>query len=87
VSSKYEHHTRVLQACLWDMRRLIEGELRELTEAQERLEAFVAVPTGDRRMAMAAALDERFKTLVRTNENVLKLLYDACDGTRKLSED
>jgi hypothetical protein len=77
---------RLLQSVLWDMRRLIEGELRELTEAQERVDAFVAAPSPERRASMAADLDERFKTLVRTNERVLQLLYDACGGTQKLGD-
>jgi hypothetical protein len=82
-----EHATRLLQSCFWEMRRLIESELRELTEAQERLDAFVNLPTPDRRDALASDLAERVRMLSRTNEQVLRLLYDASDNAQKLAKD
>lgn len=82
-----DHATRRLQTCFWEMRRLIEAELRELTEVQERLDTFVTLPTPDRRDALATDLAERVGMLSRTNEQVLRLLYDASDNAQKLAQD
>ena len=72
-----ERTARALQGCLWEIRTVVEAETHELTEAQRRLDVFVAAPSKDREELLSSDLFERLKTLIRTNEHVLRLLYDA----------
>jgi hypothetical protein len=70
----------------WELRTQIEGELRELTEAQQRLDTFVQRPTADAQDAILTDLHARLTVLVRTNERVLRILYDAVAQADRLRE-
>ena len=72
---------------LWELRAQIEGELRELTEAQMRLDTFAHRPTVDAQDAVLADLHARLTVLVRTNERVLRILYDAVSQADRLRQD
>lgn len=76
-----------LAGYLWELRTQIEGELRELTEAQQRLETFSNRPTVDAQDAVLADLHARLTVLVRTNERVLRILYDAVSQADRLRQD
>lgn len=69
---------------LWELRTQIEGELRELTQAQQRLDAFARRPTADAQDAVFADVHARLSVLVRTNERVLRILYDAVSQADRL---
>lgn len=72
---------------LWELRAQIEGELRELTEAQLRLDTFAQRPTMEAQDAVLADLHARLTVLVRTNERVLRILYDAVSQADRLRQD
>ena len=72
---------------LWELRTQIEGELRELTEAQQRLDTFTQHPTAIAQEAIVADLHARLSVLVRTNERVLRILYDAVSQADRLRQD
>ena len=72
---------------LWELRAQIEGELRELTEAQMRLDTFAQRPTSDTQDAALADVHARLTVLVRTNERVLRILYDAVSQADRLRQD
>ncbi len=76
-----------LMGYLWELRTQIEGELRELTEAQQRLDAFAQRPTADAKDAVLADVHARLSVLVRTNERVLRILYDAVSQADRLRQD
>lgn len=78
---------QTLMRYLWELRAQIEGELRELTEAQQRLDAFAHRPTPDAQDAVIADLHARLSVLVRTNERVLRILYDAVSQADRLRQD
>ena len=77
---------QTLVGYLWELRTQIEGELRELTEAQQRLNAYAHRPTVDAQDAVIGDLHTRLTVLVRTNERVLRILYDAVSQTDRLRE-
>jgi hypothetical protein len=76
-----------LAGYLWELRTQIEGELRELTEAQQRLDAFAQRPTADAQDVVIGDLHARLTVLVRTNERVLRILYDAVSQADRLRQD
>jgi hypothetical protein len=77
---------QTLVGYLWELRTQIEGELRDLTEAQQRLNALAHRPTVDAADAVIGDLHARLTVLVRTNERVLRILYDAVSQTDRLRE-
>jgi len=86
MTSDAEVNARALQGCLWEIRTVVEKEILELTEAQRRIDAFAARPTKDREQLLATDLFDRLKTLIHTNEHVLRLLYDAFKRLDQLEE-
>ena len=78
---------QTLVGYLWELRAQIEGELRELTEAQQRLDAYGQRPTPDAQDAVIGDVHARLSVLVRTNERVLRILYDAVSQADRLRQD
>jgi hypothetical protein len=72
---------------LWELRTQIEGELRELTEAQQRLDTFAQHPTPGAQETILSDLHARLSVLVRTNERVLRILYDAVSQADRLRDE
>jgi hypothetical protein len=85
VTSPQPFHTLV--GYLWELRTQIEGELRELTEAQQRLDTYAQHPTIDAQDAVLGDVHARLTVLVRTNERVLRILYDAVSQADRLRLD
>lgn len=78
---------QTLAGYLWELRTQIEGELRELTEAQQRIDTFAQHPTANAQDALVGDLHARLTVLVRTNERVLRILYDAVSQADRLRQD
>jgi hypothetical protein len=87
MATNAEVEADALRGCLWEMRTQVESELRELTEAQQRLDAFLRQPSDARRAVLLQDLHDRLKTLSRTNETVLGLIYDCSARISTLSDD
>jgi hypothetical protein len=86
MSENAPRDSQPLSATLWELRMEIEGELRELTEAQQQMDVLKGSPSERTQDTAQRDVHARLAALIRTNERVLELLYEAIRKSDRLRQ-